>query len=548
MIKSSQRRALGALLIQGVIFPVLGVLHHASPRSQKLSLKTNKATAQLAVSAHVGSRTSTGCFFWEDDCMQSEVMCGADNVIHADIKLNACKRFMYFFNHANDHCSIDESTLANYKECFWTELSLHIPDRSRCDEVCKDAHGHLPKQIATCDQQCVHVHDCVDECHTDGYKYRDAIIECFDTCMKMSPVSPVGTCQRSCGKHAPNMKCFCDPTCSYTNDCCDDYQNYCLVAGMRWNESLPLPNMSFKLPGYNISMDDVEAYDDKRKTNGTIVDVTDEVDAKVKERQKKQEEAERRQKLKERVKKMQLQKSKVSNQGKDHEEDGLCFPEHAQVQTPQGRIRISDLHVGDTIKAVDSNGRVFWDEVYFFGHADEASIAKFLQIELDDRTLQISHKHFIPGCLGGVRCSWAEHVTAYAQHFQPGDYIWLAPDDGQTQIEQRQILDIFSIEAKGLYNPYTLSGSIIVNGVVASAHSDWILDNLMPTSWVQSLPAIYQTLFLPGRVLYHLLRMGPRSALEAVVTLLDLNNLNSQRRIAMPTKELVSECTLLSSR
>lgn len=522
------------LLLLSVLLQA-GGLQHRVPGSQKISLKTKKATAQLAVATHVGARTSTGCFFWEEDCVQSEVMCGADNVIAGDVKENVCKRFIYFFNHANDHCSIDDEKLAGYRECFWTELGRHVPDRSKCGDVCADSHGHLPKDIETCDRQCVHVHDCMDECNTEKYKFRDPINECFDSCMKLSPVSPFGTCQGSCGKHSPNMKCFCDPTCSYTDDCCDDYQNFCLVSGMKWNESLPLPNMSFKLPAYNISMKDVEHFEERRTPVAEVVDVTAEVDDKVDERLRQEELEEARRRAEKARQEELARRLKVSNQGHDEKEDGLCFPEHAEVQTPQGIQKISELRAGDIIRAVDDDGHIFWDEVYFFGHADEISIAKFLQIELDGpdaRTLQISHKHFIPGCLGGLQCSWDTRVMAYAQDFQPGDYIWIAPD-GQMQLEQRHIISILPIKAKGLFNPYTLSGRIVVNGVVASAHSDWILDNLMPTSLVKYLPAIYQGLFFPGRVLYHILRLGPPVALEAVLTFLDLNNLTPEKRLAV---------------
>lgn len=45
----------------------------------------------------------------------------------------------------------------------------------------------------------------------------------------------------------------------------------------------------------------------------------------------------------------------------------------------------------------------------------------------------------------------------------------------------------------GAYNPYTLEGNLIVDGVLASSHSDWLLDPLMDalglTHW---LPATYQ--------------------------------------------------------
>jgi len=225
----------------------------------------------------------TGCFFWEaDECTMSDVMCGSENLINADVKENLCKRFIYFFNHANDHCSIDEEKLAEYQMCFWEELNVHIPDRSKCPTVCSDSHGHLPHEIEVCHTQCVHVHDCVDQCKDkEKYKFRDAIVECFDTCMKRSPVNPVGTCIGSCGSHSPNHKCHCDPTCSFTNDCCEDYQNYCLVTNMRWNESVGNGTAGFTLPSFNITAKDVKNYDSKHTVVADKTDTQAEVDRRV---------------------------------------------------------------------------------------------------------------------------------------------------------------------------------------------------------------------------------------------------------------------------
>ena len=54
----------------------------------------------------------------------------------------------------------------------------------------------------------------------------------------------------------------------------------------------------------------------------------------------------------------------------------------------------------------------------------------------------------------------------------------------------------------GLYNPYTLSGTIVVDGVVASCHSSWILDGLAPP---RVLAKVYQRLFVVPRAAYKLI-------------------------------------------
>lgn len=49
-----------------------------------------------------------------------------------------------------------------------------------------------------------------------------------------------------------------------------------------------------------------------------------------------------------------------------------------------------------------------------------------------------------------------------------------------------------AITKRGLFNPYTTGGDIVVNGALASAHSSWFLDGITPPVLVHHLPAVYQ--------------------------------------------------------
>lgn len=192
-----------------------------------------------------------------------------------------------------------------------------------------------------------------------------------------------------------------------------------------------------------------------------------------------------------------------------------CFPADASVETPLGTKRMSELRVGDTVRSVNGAGESFFDDVYFFGHADASATAEYVALKFVETSLELSDRHFVPTCPEhGMTCDWAQHVQAYAQDVHPGDYVWTASKKG---MHLQQVQDSSLINKEGLFNPYTLSGKIVVNGVVASAHSEWILDSLMPLVYRRHLPAVYQAMFLPGRWLYHL--VGPNAA-----DMLDVNN------------------------
>jgi hypothetical protein len=70
------------------------------------------------------------------------------------------------------------------------------------------------------------------------------------------------------------------------------------------------------------------------------------------------------------------------------------------------------------------------------------------------------------------------------------------------------------VTLEGLYNPYTLSGTILVNGVAASSHSYWFADAAfdalgLPAAW---LPGLYQAVLAPVRLLVW--AMGPQAYTE----------------------------------
>lgn len=252
------------------------------------AVQPQEAVVLAGLSSQTGSRadgrsmssTATGCFFWESDCAETDAMCGKEAIIGPSVLDNKCQQFVYVFNHAFQLCSMDKK-LDKFRDCFWGELPKHLIERDQCDLVCEDSHGSMPRMMEQCETACVHVHDCVDECNNDKYKYRDPISTCFEECMRRSPVSPVGTCDGSCGKHSPNMKCRCDPSCVYLDDCCKDYDNFCNAVHMKPNQTLPTVGESFPPPQLNVSAKDLDKFGKKHAKNGYTADISEDLDKKV---------------------------------------------------------------------------------------------------------------------------------------------------------------------------------------------------------------------------------------------------------------------------
>merc|ERR1711988_2011486 len=71
------------------------------------------------------------------------------------------------------------------------------------------------------------------------------------------------------------------------------------------------------------------------------------------------------------------------------------------------------------------------------------------------------------------------------------------------------VTDVRDVRKRGLYNPFTLAGDIVIfpsaasdSGIVASDQSEWFAEGLVPAS---SIPALYHTVLAPVRLLYAVL-------------------------------------------
>lgn len=174
------------------------------------------------------------------------------------------------------------------------------------------------------------------------------------------------------------------------------------------------------------------------------------------------------------------------------------------------------LRVGDEVLTANARGDKVFEPVTFFGHGDREAVTVMTQLELaDHKVLHMSPRHFIPVCpINGQKCEYHEHIHKYSKNLESNDYAFVSRDE---KFELTMVNKVSSVAKKGLFNPYTVSGKIIVNDVLASAHSEWILDNYVPEALVRHLPAIYNALFIPMRIIYYL--SGERG-----VSVLDLSS------------------------
>ena len=180
-----------------------------------------------------------------------------------------------------------------------------------------------------------------------------------------------------------------------------------------------------------------------------------------------------------------------------------CFPATATVLLEGGAQKaIHDVRLGDRVMVARADGSLGYEEVYLNTHKDSVSSAPYVELALaSGRSLTLSPRHFIP-VAAGPASAWAEQVAKGANEIAVGDIVWSRADDGQMVPDE--VAAVRTTVAVGAYNPLTMNGTIVVDGVVASAHSDWFLDGVVSAD---AQTKVYQAILAPVRVAYRAL--GP---------------------------------------
>jgi len=180
-----------------------------------------------------------------------------------------------------------------------------------------------------------------------------------------------------------------------------------------------------------------------------------------------------------------------------------CFPSDATVSMQDGSTRrMADLKIGDRVAVIRPDGSRGFEDIYLFTHKDQTAAAVYITLTLESgRKLTLSPRHFIPVATDrGAR--WQARVLKGGNEVRVGDVVWFDGPNGVATASP--VIEIAREVRPGLYNPLTLGGTIVVDGVAASAHSDWFLDGLVSAD---TQGKVYQAMFLPVRAIYHVI--GP---------------------------------------
>lgn len=121
-----------------------------------------------------------------------------------------------------------------------------------------------------------------------------------------------------------------------------------------------------------------------------------------------------------------------------------CFSGDTKIETEtRGRIPMRDLEVGEKVLSASNK----YERVYSFGHRDVSTKAEFLHFHPSKLEVTENHLVFIDGQQGAVPAST----------IKVGDILSGIKVEGVRKVVR-----------EGVYNPFTPSGTIVVNEILAS--------------------------------------------------------------------------------
>ncbi|XP_046353878.1 uncharacterized protein LOC124133516 isoform X2 [Haliotis rufescens] len=176
---------------------------------------------------------------------------------------------------------------------------------------------------------------------------------------------------------------------------------------------------------------------------------------------------------------------------KAKEEAYSCFPGGATLILEDGQtIKMKNVRVGDRVLSLTDNGKIDYSEVYLIIHSDEYRMNNYINISTTKHHIQSSHDHHVYLVSGGTK-----HTVPAAQ-VKLADRV-LIYNHEKTLFEEEVVTGLSTSTEIGAFAPFTMSGTIVVNGVLASCYVDcvpprWAHPLLWPVRQLYSLSSQYQ--------------------------------------------------------
>lgn len=169
----------------------------------------------------------------------------------------------------------------------------------------------------------------------------------------------------------------------------------------------------------------------------------------------------------------------------------VCFPAGGKVETETGqKLRMDTLQVGERV-LVDAQHSVrgvvrAFSEVFAFTHSDAGAVHAFTQLTTETNlTVELTPGHYI----------YANKKAVPAGAVREGDWLMDGVEGRMARVKK-----VRTVVRRGLYNPQTFHGNLVVDGVVATTYSSAFYDMGAAHALLAPVRFLQQLLAPPGFV------------------------------------------------
>lgn len=151
-----------------------------------------------------------------------------------------------------------------------------------------------------------------------------------------------------------------------------------------------------------------------------------------------------------------------------------CFPQTAKVLLESGTtLEMKDLKVGDSVQV----GPKTFSKVFMFTHQNPSSKnARYIELTThSNHTIKATKGHVIYACRPRDGATTCTPNPMKIESVAAGDYLPVL--GSATKFTLSAVTIVAEVPEQGIYNPQTIHGDIIVNGVRCSTYTDAVQYN-----------------------------------------------------------------------
>lgn len=150
-----------------------------------------------------------------------------------------------------------------------------------------------------------------------------------------------------------------------------------------------------------------------------------------------------------------------------------CFTGNMTVQLASGlTLPMSRLRIGDRVLSLNADGNLEYSEVLLFLHRNPALRSGFLRVTMASGIdITITPSHLILRWQKPNTTVLHEAMPVYARDVRVNDQLLVSSHVGPAGLRVERVAKVEEVFETGVYAPLTLSGTIVVNDVVASCYA-----------------------------------------------------------------------------